>query len=54
MVIIILKIGHRSLTLQPTPHQHLKVRSGLQTGDGEGEAYRWDNPKDFEETAMRR
>ena len=30
MVIINLKIGHRSLTLQPTPHhhQHLKVRSG--------------------------
>ena len=53
MVIIIWKIGHRSLTLQPTPHhhQHLKVRSGLQSaeagGDGEGEAYRWDNPKDL-------
>ena len=46
MVIINLKIGHRSLTLQPTPHhhQHLKVRSGPglrpQTGYGEGEAYR--------------
>ena len=38
MVIIILKIGHRSLTLKPTPHHHLKVRSGLQTGDGVGPA----------------
>ena len=29
-----------STTLQPTPHhhQHLKVRSGLQTGDGVGPA----------------
>ena len=30
MVIILLKFGHRSLTLKPTPHQHLPW-SGLPT-----------------------